>query len=69
MPDLKIELIEPTDKDHEKLLLDYHIDIAFSRDCVKNATLHTKKLYSEPLCLVTSKNQAINKDNFTHLKI
>jgi len=32
LPDLKLELTEPTDENHEKLLLDYRTDIAFSRD-------------------------------------
>ena len=28
LPDLKIELTEPTDQNHEKLLLNYQIDIS-----------------------------------------
>ncbi|MCE7053900.1 LysR substrate-binding domain-containing protein [Algoriphagus sp. AGSA1] len=52
LPDLKIELTEQTDENHEKLLLDYRTDIAFSRDQISNANIDSLKLYSEPICLV-----------------
>jgi len=68
MPDLKIELTEPTDINHEKLILDHHIDIAFSRDIIVNPTIASSKLYSEPICLVVAENHWLNKDNFEDLR-
>lgn len=56
LPDLKLELTEPTDENHEKLLLDYRTDIAFSRDQLKNPSIESLKLYSEPICLAVPKD-------------
>ncbi len=67
MPEMKVELLEPTDADNEKLLMDYHIDIAFSRDFVQHPLLSSKKLYSEPVCLVVSENHWLNENNFQDL--
>ncbi|RCW92166.1 LysR family transcriptional regulator [Winogradskyella arenosi] len=69
MPELKIELTEPTDLNHEKLILDYHIDIAISRDEILNPTIQSKKLYAEPICLVVPKGHWVNATNFTDLKM
>ncbi|MCK0159897.1 LysR family transcriptional regulator [Allomuricauda sp. F6463D] len=68
LPDLKIELTEPTDDNHEKLLLNFQTDIAFSRDKIKNANIDSHKLYSEPICLVVPKNHRLNKKNLTGLE-
>ncbi|MDN3494160.1 LysR family transcriptional regulator [Winogradskyella bathintestinalis] len=68
LPDLKIELTEPTDENHEKLLLNFQTDIAFSRDKIKNANIDSQKLYSEPICLVVPKNHRLNKKNLTGLE-
>lgn len=68
MPDMKIELVEPTDATNEKLLLDYHIDVAFSRDMVRHAVLSSQKLYSEPVCLVVPENHWLNEDVFQNLR-
>lgn len=64
MPEMKIELQEPTDATNEKLLLDYHTDIAFSRDGVKHPVLSSKKLYSEHVCLVVPKDHWLNENTF-----
>ena len=64
MPEIKIELVEPTDASNEKLLLDYHIDIAFSRDSVKHPALCSKKLYSEPVCLVVAEDHWLDEETF-----
>lgn len=61
LPDLKLELTEPTDENHEKLLLSYRTDIAFSRDKIKNRNIDSLKLYSEPICLVVPKNHWIKE--------
>ena len=68
LPDLKIELTEPIDENHEKLLLNFQTDIAFSRDKIKNANIDSQKLYSEPICLVVPKNHPLNKKNLTGLE-
>jgi DNA-binding transcriptional LysR family regulator len=67
LPDLKLELTEPTDENHEKLLLDYRTDIAFSRDKIKNASIDSLKLYSEPICLVVPNNHWLNKKSLKTL--
>lgn len=67
MPDLKVELTEPTDINHEKLILDHEIDITFSRDMILNPTISSKKLYSESVCLVVSKEHWLTEENFEDL--
>lgn len=64
MNDIKIELLEPTDATNEKLLLDHQIDIAFSRDSVHHTALSSKKLYSEPVCLVVSDDHWLTTESF-----
>ncbi|WP_026449940.1 LysR family transcriptional regulator [Aequorivita capsosiphonis] len=68
MPDMKMELVEPTDAINEKLLLDYHVDIAFSRDTVQHPALSSRKLYSEPVCLVVPKNHWLLEEDFQDLR-
>ncbi len=67
MPDMKVELLEPTDAHYENLLMNYHIDIAFSRDFVQHPLLSSQRLYSEPVCLVVSENHWLTEDNFKDL--
>lgn len=67
LPDLKVSLTEPTDENHEKLLLEYNTDIALSRDKIYNILIDSIKLSSEPICLVVPKNHWLNKDNFNDL--
>lgn len=67
LPEIKVELVEPTDVNNQKLLMDYHIDIAFSRDFVEHPLLSSKKLYSEPVCLVVAENHWLTEDNFQDL--
>ncbi|WP_281612655.1 LysR substrate-binding domain-containing protein [Flammeovirga sp. SubArs3] len=59
LPELKVELAEPMDENHEKLLLEYKTDLAFSRDKINNANIEFKKLYSEPICLVVPKGHRL----------
>lgn len=68
LPDLKLELIEPTDKSHENLLLNYETDIAFSRDTIKNINIVSLKLSSEPICLVVPYNHWLNKESLDNIK-
>lgn len=68
MPDIKIELVEPTDATNEKLLLNYQIDVAFSRDMVQHPAMSSRKLYSEPVCLVVPENHWLNEESLQDLK-
>ncbi|MCL5246920.1 LysR substrate-binding domain-containing protein [Cellulophaga sp. 20_2_10] len=67
LPDLKLELVEPTDENHEQLLLNYSTDIAFSRDEIKNINIASFKLFSEPICLVVPKNHWLTTDSLKNL--
>lgn len=68
LPEVKIELMEPVDHDQERLLLDYIIDISFSRDSVLHPSLHCEKLYAETVCLVVPKQHWLTEDTFENLK-
>lgn len=68
LPDLKIELTEPIDENHETLLLNYETDVALSRDNIKNANINSLKLYSEPICLVVPKNRHYSAKTLTNLE-
>lgn len=67
LPELKLELTEPTDENHEKLLLNYETDIAFSRDEIKNIKIDSLKLYSEPICIVVPDNHWFNTKHLKNL--
>ncbi|SOU86188.1 LysR substrate-binding domain-containing protein [Tenacibaculum dicentrarchi] len=67
LPDLKLELTEPTDESHQKLLLNYKTDVAFSRDEIKNINIDSIKLYSEPICLVVPTNHWINESSLKNI--
>ncbi len=68
LPDLKIELTEPTDQNHEKLLLSYQIDISFSRDKILNYGISSLKLYTEPIYLVVPNNHWTTKSETINFK-
>lgn len=67
-PDLKIELMEPTDITLEKLLSSYQIDVAFSRNKVLNTSILSERLYAEPVCLVVPKDHWVTEDSFVDLR-
>lgn len=67
LPELKVELIEPTDISFEQLLLNYQMDLAFRRDPAENPSLQSTCLYSEPFALVVPSNHYLNEQNFTGL--
>lgn len=67
LPDLKLELTEPTDRSHDKLLLNYETDIALSRDRIENASINSQKIYSEPICLVVPNNHWLNEKTLSSL--
>ncbi|WP_162052689.1 LysR family transcriptional regulator [Pontibacter pamirensis] len=67
LPELKVELVEPTDISFELLLLSYQMDMAFRRDPAENPSLQSICLYSEPFALVVPSNHHLNEQNFTGL--
>jgi DNA-binding transcriptional LysR family regulator len=67
LPDLKVELVEPTDISFEDLLLNYRMDLGFRRDPAENPALKSICLYSEHLALVVPRNHPLTEQNFTGL--
>jgi DNA-binding transcriptional LysR family regulator len=67
MPELKVDLVEPTDISFEHLLLNYQMDLAFRRDPAANPALQSICLYSEPFALVVPANHHLNEQNFEGL--
>ncbi len=67
LPELKVELVEPTDTSFEQLLLSYQMDMAFRRDPAQNPALQSVCLYSEPMALLVPANHHLNEQNFTGL--
>ena len=67
-PELKIELVEPTDISFEQLLLNYQMDMAFRRDPAENPALKSTCLYSEPFALVVPLHHHLDEHNFTGLQ-
>ncbi|RYY99550.1 MAG: LysR family transcriptional regulator [Chitinophagaceae bacterium] len=67
LPELKIELVEPTDTSFEQLLLNYQMDIAFRRDPAHNPALSSELLYSEPFALIVPAAHPLTKEAFTSL--
>src|SRR5690606_4614876 len=68
LPEVKIELMEPVDHDQERLLLDYKIDISFSRDSALHPSLRCEKLYAEDVCLVVPKQHWLTEETFVNLR-
>jgi len=68
MPDLKVELMEPTDRDNERLLMDFKVDLVLSRDRIEAPGIASEKLDSEPVCLVVPENHPVTEENFQSLK-
>ncbi|MCX2741714.1 LysR family transcriptional regulator [Pontibacter anaerobius] len=67
LPELKVDLVEPTDVSFEQLLLNYQMDLAFRRDPAENPALQSVCLYSEPFALVVPHSHRLNEENFTGL--
>jgi DNA-binding transcriptional LysR family regulator len=67
LPELKVELVEPTDISFEHMLLNYQMDMAFRRDPAENPALQSICLYSEPFALVVPANHHLNEQNFKEL--
>ncbi|MFD3000449.1 LysR family transcriptional regulator [Pontibacter toksunensis] len=65
LPELKVELVEPTDVSFEQLLLSYQMDMAFRRDPAENPSLQSTCLYSEPFALVVPSSHHLHEQNFS----
>ncbi|KAA3436841.1 LysR family transcriptional regulator [Rufibacter hautae] len=68
LPELKVELVEPTDISFEQLLLNYQIDLAFRRDPAENPALQSISLYSEHFALVVPQHHRLQQENFQGLQ-
>ncbi|WP_234986369.1 LysR family transcriptional regulator [Pontibacter lucknowensis] len=67
LPELKVELVEPTDISFEQLLLNYQMDMAFRRDPAENPALQSECLYSESYALAVPQGHRLTEQNFTGL--
>jgi DNA-binding transcriptional LysR family regulator len=68
LPQVKVELVEPTDISFEELLLNYQMDIGFRRDPALNPALLSTHLYSEPFALVVPLDHPLHQHNFNGLQ-
>jgi DNA-binding transcriptional LysR family regulator len=68
LPEVKIELVEPTDVTFEQLLINYQIDIGFRRDPAVNPSLQSVCLYSEHFSLVVHNDHHLHQENFHDLQ-
>ena len=68
LPELKVELAEPTDISFEQLLLNYQMDLAFRRDPAENPALQSGYLYSEHLALTVPGNHYLTEQNLTGIQ-
>ncbi|WP_210465932.1 LysR family transcriptional regulator [Rufibacter roseolus] len=68
LPELKVELVEPTDISFEQLLLNYQMDLAFRRDPAENPALQSISLYSEHFALAVPQIHRLRQDNFKGLQ-
>nr|WP_242693197.1 LysR family transcriptional regulator [Sabulibacter ruber] len=68
LPELKVELVEPTDISFEELLLSFRMDLAFRRDPAENPALSSICLYSEPFALIVPQDHPLTEQNFTGLQ-
>ena len=66
-PRLEVELFELLTDNFEQALLNYQIDIGFSRELPANKTLTAQKVSSEKFALVVPENHFLNQTNFTNL--
>lgn len=67
LPELRMELVEPTDVHMEQLLLDYQMDLAFRREPAQNPALESMRLYSEPFGLAVPAGHPLDEAHFNGL--
>jgi DNA-binding transcriptional LysR family regulator len=67
LPEVKLELFEPTDISIEQLLLNYQLDLALRRDPAESPALASVSLYAEHFSLVVPANHLLTQTNFKSL--
>lgn len=67
LPEVKLELVEPTDVSIEQLLLSHQLDLALRRDPAENPALQSATLYAEHFSLIVPKDHPLNAENFSSL--
>lgn len=67
LPEVKLELLEPTDISIEQLLLNYQLDLALRRDPAENPALQSIDLYAEHFSLIVPTNHPLKQTNFKSL--
>lgn len=67
-PELKVELVEPTDISIEPLLLNYQMDLAFRRDPAEHPSLQSICLYAEHFSLIVPASHPVKEENFKGLQ-
>ena len=66
-PNLEVELFELLTDNFEQALLNYEIDLGFSRELPANKSLAAQKVSSEKFALVVPENHFLNEANFMNL--
>lgn len=67
LPEVKMELVEPTDVSIEQMLLNHQLDLAFRRDPAENPALKSATLYSEHFSLIVPEDHPSTQENFHSL--
>lgn len=67
LPEVKLELVEPTDISIEQLLLNYQLDLALRRDPAENPALQSVMLYAEHFALIVPESHSLSQENFNSL--
>jgi DNA-binding transcriptional LysR family regulator len=67
LPEVKLELVEPTDVSVEQMLLNHQLDLALRRDPAENPALKSANLYSEHFSLIVPENHPLHQQNFKSL--
>jgi DNA-binding transcriptional LysR family regulator len=67
LPEVKLELVEPTDVSIEQLLLNYQLDFALRRDPAENPALQSAILYSEHFSLIVPEKHPLKQEHLNSL--
>ncbi|MBE7173922.1 MAG: LysR family transcriptional regulator [Williamsia sp.] len=67
LPEVKLELVEPTDISAEQLLLNHQLDLALRRDPAENPALQSAILYSEHFSLIVPDSHPLTQEKFHSL--
>jgi DNA-binding transcriptional LysR family regulator len=67
LPEVKMELVEPTDISFEQLLLNHQLDLALRRDPAENPALQSAILYAEHFALIVPEAYPLTQGNFKTL--